>query len=732
MSFPQRDRSFRLITSPVQPYRTSKPLGFSDTSSVFVAQNTLTHTNHALKKVSKVIPVGNVKNELEIMASLRGHPNVVTLYDAYEDQNHYNIVMELARGQALTSLLMNHHLTERQVSILAKQILLAIKFCHDQGIVHRDLKPDNFVFSNQITLGTPAPSSPSSPEPPSSPSVSRAVSRHASPSPGPSSRHGGVDGSPRSSVLQLPGKPLESSQSLRAFSSAVQSSLKLIDFGVARRVKEEDRKGAKAAGGALGGGVPVAGTTHFMAPEILSRSRMARMLRRSSTRSPESHDPTPDRAEKEEEEERGKRRRKRHVPAAAEVRHVSLDGHVLKAADLWSVGVMLFLMVRGFPPFDAPDEMGLIQAILAARVDFGVFGACSDQFKDLVSRLLVRDPHRRLTAEQALRHPWITMGGSDLVAVGVRSSLQNFFTRSKLKRLVAKCMRNQLAPGDERYLKGIFAHFDSDKDGVLTLPEVSRLMSYLGFGEDARNLAVAALQQSHDDLRPKPEPLLLPAPPSSRAENDRAGYSRGARHVSRSTSSADVKQHASSPSSPEGKVAEQITEKATKETPETGLRFADFEDLYAAGALASDPNVLVHSFALADADGDGFVSSRDVRQMVGTMSEAAAPRPERDRAAPRVLAKKLITAAVGGGDGGAHANARMARKKAKIGLSFVEWMLAMQEVDVPAILDQLWIPKMAIGIIMEYSGLAVVISKVHYLQQAQGEGSDDSEFKTDG
>mmetsp|Transcript_14876 Transcript_14876/g.23681 ORF Transcript_14876/g.23681 Transcript_14876/m.23681 type:complete len:138 (+) Transcript_14876:389-802(+) len=53
------------------------------------------------------------------------------------------------------------------------------------------------------------------------------------------------------------------------------------------------------------------------------------------------------------------------------------------------------------------------------------------------------------------------------------------------------------------------------------------------------------------------------------------------------------------------------------------------------------------------------------------------------------------------------------KKKEERGISFVEWMLAMQEVDVPLILSQ-FIPHKTVGITIAYAGLAVVLSRLHY------------------
>ena len=73
---------------------------------------------------------------------------------------------------------------------------------------------------------------------------------------------------------------------------------------------------------------------------------------------------------------------------------------------MWSVGVLLYVILAGELPFGSSQ---LSQQILRAEVSFEkpVWKGVSDMAKDLIRRLIVRDPAHRLTAEEALQHPWI-------------------------------------------------------------------------------------------------------------------------------------------------------------------------------------------------------------------------------------------------------------------------------------------------------------------------------------
>ena len=80
-----------------------------------------------------------------------------------------------------------------------------------------------------------------------------------------------------------------------------------------------------------------------------------------------------------------------------------------KACDLFSVGVIAYILMCGYPPFNGPTNEAVSDAILrgAYQFDANDWAGTSKECRDFVRRLLERDPLRRLTAEEALRHPWM-------------------------------------------------------------------------------------------------------------------------------------------------------------------------------------------------------------------------------------------------------------------------------------------------------------------------------------
>ncbi|XP_022858451.1 serine/threonine-protein kinase PEPKR2 [Olea europaea var. sylvestris] len=96
-----------------------------------------------------------VHREVEIMQHLSGHPGVVTLKAVYEDAESFHLVMELcSRGRLLDQMAREGPYSERQAANIIKELMLAIRYCHEMGVVHRDIKPENILLttSGQMKL----------------------------------------------------------------------------------------------------------------------------------------------------------------------------------------------------------------------------------------------------------------------------------------------------------------------------------------------------------------------------------------------------------------------------------------------------------------------------------------------------------------------------------------------------------------------------------------------------
>ncbi|OAY25930.1 calcium-dependent protein kinase 21 [Manihot esculenta] len=156
-----------------------------------------------------------------------------------------------------------------------------------------------------------------------------------------------------------------------------------------------------------------------------------------------------------------------------------------KEIDVWSAGVILYILLSGVPPFWAETEKGIFDAILEGYIDFesSPWPSISDSAKDLVRRMLTQDPKKRITSAQVLDHPWIKDGGaaSDKpIDSAVLSRMKQFRAMNKLKKLALKVIAENLSEEEIKGLKTMFTNMDTDKNGTITYEELKTGLARLG------------------------------------------------------------------------------------------------------------------------------------------------------------------------------------------------------------------------------------------------------------
>nr|XP_024357653.1 calcium-dependent protein kinase 4-like isoform X2 [Physcomitrium patens] len=136
-------------------YRLGRKLGQGQFGTTYLCVEKATGREYACKSIAKrklisQEDVDDVRRELHIMHHLSGHPNIVTIKGAYEDQMAVHLVMELcAGGELFDRIIQRGHYSEAQAAELCRVIVGVVETCHSLGVMHRDLKPENFLLSDQ-------------------------------------------------------------------------------------------------------------------------------------------------------------------------------------------------------------------------------------------------------------------------------------------------------------------------------------------------------------------------------------------------------------------------------------------------------------------------------------------------------------------------------------------------------------------------------------------------------
>ncbi|PFX30795.1 MAP kinase-interacting serine/threonine-protein kinase 2 [Stylophora pistillata] len=244
-----------------------------------------TNQEYAVKIIEKSPKVDRkrVLNEIELLYQCRGQKNIVDCIEYFEDSHKFYMIFEKMRGGPLLKHIEKKKaFTEKEASLVVKDIVSALDFLHKKGIAHRDLKPENILcaYENQI------------------------------------------------------------------------SPVKICDFDLASGLD-----GLSAAVTTPELQTPV-GSAEYMAPEVVDAFK--------------THATTYD-----------------------------------KRCDLWSLGVILYIMLSGHPPFygkcgtDCGWEKG--ENCKSCQE----WQSISSEAKDLISHLLVRDATKRYTTDMILEHTWI-------------------------------------------------------------------------------------------------------------------------------------------------------------------------------------------------------------------------------------------------------------------------------------------------------------------------------------
>ena len=335
-----------------EKYDIIKQLGSGSFGKVYEIKNKITNICYACKELSKKKikkkDIEKFNTEISILRK-SDHPNIIKIYEIYEDEHEINLIMEECTGGELFDDIVNHidqknMYTEKEACHIFKQLMSAIAYCHSQGIAHRDLKPENILFLNRN----------------------------------------------------------------------IDSPIKVIDFGLSKIFgnyynKINNKMNTKV------------GTAYYVSPEVLA-------------------------------------------------------GIYDEKCDIWSAGVILYILLSGVPPFNGPNDNEIYKKIVNKKFEFPdkYWAHISNDAKDLINKMLC-EPINRLTAQEVMQHIWVDKNAPN--ATGYIDNLninhlKKYCIENKLKKAVLTFIATRLKDNEIEHLKEVFNELDINKDGILTFEEM--------------------------------------------------------------------------------------------------------------------------------------------------------------------------------------------------------------------------------------------------------------------
>ena len=160
-----------------------------------------------------------------------------------------------------------------------------------------------------------------------------------------------------------------------------------------------------------------------------------------------------------------------------------LNGSYTEKCDIWSLGVILFMMLSGYPPFDGESDTEILAQVRVGELKFDdpVWEKISESAKDLLNKMLHKDPEQRISATECLEHSWLSQYetcNTEIIKPDVES-MKAYQKSTHLRKTVLNYMATQCSTSDLADQIALFQQIDTNKDGKLSLDEMNQVLEGL-------------------------------------------------------------------------------------------------------------------------------------------------------------------------------------------------------------------------------------------------------------
>jgi calcium-dependent protein kinase len=154
-----------------------------------------------------------------------------------------------------------------------------------------------------------------------------------------------------------------------------------------------------------------------------------------------------------------------------------LKGSYDFACDVWSLGVILYIMLCGYPPFEGDNNKEIFKRVLQQKLEFDPdeWGDISNEAKDLLEKMLHKDPLKRISAIDAMNHKWfaISHGERQITDKKIFMRIKELRVQQRLQvEALTFLVNNVNKEIDFKSLREAFRTLDKKNTGLLSIHEI--------------------------------------------------------------------------------------------------------------------------------------------------------------------------------------------------------------------------------------------------------------------